>query len=474
MVRVDPLKSKLQPKRLRTSALRTAQEKNARPLLVPKDVAKSSHAPVLEARPAPRLRDVASLNAAREKPILSSPGTTRRRPPRPLPLVHISHLRQRVPVLAVPRQSSVKEMAADQRRQRRMLRTTGRLGSVVQLQRMLGVGASAFPSLTAGEDRNVTFVALDLEWARRGLEDRITEIGVSWLRAEDIRDTDPGPWMRNWVAKMQHAHIITSASSKRLRCSRALFSESRSMHVSLAKTSLIEMLKSFLPSATGRPNSRIVLVGQSIGSDIAILKRDTNIRFDLMSSIGNTHQIFDTYHLAALARKQGVKYESMKLSSIAMRWGIENKYWTTWHLGSLESEGEKLRGVHSAGNDAAYSLLTVLLFGLRWDDMVATPEERRDTDVVWRETGRRIGGEWGIGQKEAKSVVGKYIREKGEDAARLIGDVVTVKKRRKLMHNKKGRMTTFKMKKKEEKEEPRGGWLWTAISRFLFGRKRRR
>jgi hypothetical protein len=71
-------------------------------------------------------------------------------------------------------------------------------GSIGQLQSILGLDTAQ--SL----DANVIFLSLDLEWERRGLLDRITEIGVTTLRVRDIVDTKPGPFATSWKDKMNH------------------------------------------------------------------------------------------------------------------------------------------------------------------------------------------------------------------------------------------------------------------------------
>lgn len=71
-------------------------------------------------------------------------------------------------------------------------------GDIHSLQSMLGLrGAENSVS-------NVTFLSLDLEWRTSNGFDRITEIGISVLKAKQIRDAAFGPYGHGWFAKMQH------------------------------------------------------------------------------------------------------------------------------------------------------------------------------------------------------------------------------------------------------------------------------
>ncbi|KAF2216746.1 hypothetical protein CERZMDRAFT_116169 [Cercospora zeae-maydis SCOH1-5] len=165
--------------------------------------AKSSHAATLKARAAQDLKEVAKLNAARGKPTLSGTGTASRRPPRPLDLPLISCLQRKSAVLPRPRRSRFQEPAAGRRRRHRRLGWTrsGRYGTPVQLRQILGLETSSHSSPTAKNDGDVTFMALDLEWQKQGLVERISEIGVSWLKAGDIRNTE-------WTKKMKHSRLF--------------------------------------------------------------------------------------------------------------------------------------------------------------------------------------------------------------------------------------------------------------------------
>lgn len=242
------------------------------------------------------------------------------------------------------------------------------------------------------------------------------------------------------------------------------------MHVSHAKDFLINTLESFMPPATRYPKSRVVLVGQSIDSDIKQLKEDPCFQLDLDSVIGKGYQIFDTYHLARHTKVQGMKYESLKLAAIAYRLGIEKKYRSTKHDGSVDGVGARLVGVHNAGNDAAYALMALLLFGLRWQDVVKreTGGKVEIADLVWRETGRGVSGRWAVDEDVVKGVVEKYEREKAEGTAQLLGNAEAEKGKRRLqLQLKMGlKPATWQPIWKSRGEQSWSGWLWTVYRRL--------
>lgn len=83
-------------------------------------------------------------------------------------------------------------------------------GSIEQLQKILGLDEDASP------DRDVIFLALDLEWERKGIRRKITEIGITTLRMSDIVGVEPGAWLRGWKEKMEHgmSSVLSLSSSQ--------------------------------------------------------------------------------------------------------------------------------------------------------------------------------------------------------------------------------------------------------------------
>lgn len=243
---VNSLKNKLQLKRLRTAGLRAAQEKNTRPLLASNNAANDfisasilgAGQTVTPAEVKNKLQ-VANVDSTRKQPILAGRGS------RALPVVPISQLRQSISAICsrnraaarpslpqvpritiaspqgpivkpkIPLQSGHaidKERRAEHLLERRQRRALARLkdyfpdnyGNGVQLQHILGLEASS----TTQVKKHVTLVSLDLEWERRGSIDRITEIGLAWMKVADINDVDPGAWARGWGEKMGHGMIL--------------------------------------------------------------------------------------------------------------------------------------------------------------------------------------------------------------------------------------------------------------------------
>lgn len=160
----------------------------------------------------------------------------------------------------------------------------------------------------------------------------------------------------------------------------SLFGQSAYLTVPESKSRLQSVLRSLI-----RPNTsdRVVVIGQSIDNDIAMLQRDPAFKLSLEPIIGPNYQVFDTHILGQLARRQGHPFLSMSLASIARGVGIEKRY----HLGT------GLAACHNASNDAAYTLLTLLTLALRWKDLTGRGTCTREAaQQAWVNTGLVVGG----------------------------------------------------------------------------------
>ena len=183
----------------------------------------------------------------------------------------------------------------------------------------------------------------------------------------------------------------------------SLFGKSEYMTRSDAKTRLEEIVRSLIRPDT---SDRVILVGQSVDSDIFQLENDATFRMKLETLIGENFQILDTHRLSLQARKEGAKFQgSMRLASIALNLGIEEKYRIRRLATSKEAARESLyssaplvfddlKACHNASNDAAYALITMLLFALRWSDFVVNGTARgRLAAKVWDKTGHITSSE---------------------------------------------------------------------------------
>lgn len=194
------------------------------------------------------------------------------------------------------------------------------------------------------------------------------------------------------------------------------------------------------PPPTPMTSPRIIVVGQSVWTDIVALRYDRSFRLHLPnmlkrktstssssdidpSSVTTTNNntpnspfyIFDTHKLALSASDSGGQFiGGLRLASIALNLGIEAQYRTPRtdtrqalqdfvHYGSDPLVGMDLKGCHNASNDAAYALMTMLLLGLRWREFVGSDGVR--AGKVWEQTGglvADVGGGGGSGDTDAE------------------------------------------------------------------------
>ncbi|KAK3620405.1 hypothetical protein LTR56_023428 [Elasticomyces elasticus] len=267
-------------------------------------------------------------------------------------------------------------------------------GSLHDLQILLGQdGSSAMVKARSA----AVFVSIDTESERHGLINNVVEVGITTLRVADIYGTEPGERIRNWSAAMEHYHIVlelTRKPAQRMRSS--LFGRSRFMVPDEANATIASILhaaarKNSLPgigmhpsmeNAEGivtMPPANLILVGQSIAGDITALKgRPLNITLQsnietktavddeqphtLQPSLPHFGGIMDTLALTQHARKLGAELPSAQLGHVARALGVDPQYW----------DGSTVKGTHNASNDAAYTMMVLLLHAVRGDDLVKT------------------------------------------------------------------------------------------------------
>lgn len=229
------------------------------------------------------------------------------------------------------------------------------LADIDQLRQDLGL-------LTQGsQPDDAVFVAIDTEGSRDA-----AEIGISTLDTRDIMGITPDRRAANWISKVKHQHIVIDR--KRVspwtkdRLGTALFCTSSLKSADDARTLVISLLKlARQPNWSDSPR-KVHLVGQSIAGDVRVLKRGPNLRIDLSdgsNSDFNFDRVYDTNMLSLVARSRGALFRGMSLGVLAQRLGVDAQYWS----------GSTVRGVHNASNDAAYTMMVMLLFAVRWDEL---------------------------------------------------------------------------------------------------------
>lgn len=199
------------------------------------------------------------------------------------------------------------------------------------------------------------------------------------------------------------------------------------------------------PPPTPMTSPRIIVVGQSVWTDIVALRYDRSFRLHLPNMLkrktstssssdsdpssatittntpNSPFYIFDTHKLALSASASGGQFiGGLRLASIALNLGIEAQYRTPRtdtrqalqdfvHYGSDPLVGMDLKGCHNASNDAAYALMTMLLLGLRWREFVGSDGVR--AGKVWEQTGglvADVGGGGGGGSDDTGAEGGTF------------------------------------------------------------------
>ncbi|KAK0936692.1 hypothetical protein LTR29_011745 [Friedmanniomyces endolithicus] len=279
-------------------------------------------------------------------------------------------------------------------------------GSLHDIQTLLGIapppeGLQHALGLVKKPDQpaNAVLVSIDAEFERSGLIDHVVEVGITILRIADIYGMDPGLRIRNWSGAMEHRHIVLDVTRKpKYRMRGSLFGKSLFMGAEDAKAAINRILHAAAthrPLPTGHPwnpdpafddtleprqPADLILVGQSIASDIAALKIRP-LHIDLQPTAGSTtlpqdgefaptvssqaglprfKAIFDTLALTQQARKLGAEFPSAKLGFVARLIGVDPEYW----------EGSSVIGAHNASNDAAYTMMVLLLHAIRGESLV--------------------------------------------------------------------------------------------------------
>lgn len=212
------------------------------------------------------------------------------------------------------------------------------------------------------EPEDAVYVAIDTEGSKT-----VSEIGISTLDTRDIKGTAPDHRAANWIAKVKHQHFVfrKNQSASPIACTTALFCDSQLDIAPNIRAVVVSTLRfARQPSAEHAPR-KVHLVGQSIAGDINVLRRSQNMRIDLSkgpSADFSFDKIYDTSQMSIAAKQDGAIFPCGRLGHLARRLEVDPAYW----------HGDTVRGIHNASNDAAYTMMVMLLFAVRWPRL---PEE---------------------------------------------------------------------------------------------------
>lgn len=223
--------------------------------------------------------------------------------------------------------------------------------AVEKLRRQLGLH-----NKTKLED--AVYVAVDTEFTPRS----VTEIGLSTLDSRDVMEIVPDHRAANWISKVKHQHIIMQSSRRRQGAPTTLFCNSQVEVPDNARKIILEHLQKCRQASNSHARRNVYLVGQSIGGDVAVMKRNSELRLDLSNGPNADFAfdtVFDTQHLAMAARQNGMHLPVMQLGHLAHRLGVDSRF----------HSGMTVRDTHNASNDAAYTMMVMLLIAVRWNDL---------------------------------------------------------------------------------------------------------
>ena len=252
-------------------------------------------------------------------------------------------------------------------------------GSITQLRELLGFAPPHTikeADATAALPQDALIVSLDVEWERQGLKDYVVEIGLTILDTRDIINIAPGSFGDDWFSKTKTYHYVASVTQRRAeRMHACYFSKDMFFKYSTIKTDIESVLRRAAnPPGDQRPIGRgprkVVLVGHSVVRDLHSLYESPGLALDFLGTdvfLMKPTTVFDTFMLAVAAKKQGAKIRERGLGFLVNWLGVHRRYQLY----------NSVKGCHNAGNDAAYTMMALLMYAIRWEKIVSGKREPR-------------------------------------------------------------------------------------------------
>jgi len=246
-------------------------------------------------------------------------------------------------------------------------------GSITQLRELLGLAPLHTPQdapTAATLPQDALIVSIDVEWERRGRRERIVEIGITILDTRDIVDVLPGQYGRDWFARAKTYHYVVDVTWRPWQRMRTcLFSDDRYGNVSAIRKHIRKILqraeypRSNPSGQNGHGPRKVVLVGHSVVRDLQSLYRSPGLELDFLGTdvfLTKPTTVFDTFMLTVAANKHGAEIRWRELGRLVNRLGVHPQY----------RHFESVIGCHNAGNDAAYAMMALLMYAIRWEEIV--------------------------------------------------------------------------------------------------------
>jgi hypothetical protein len=247
-------------------------------------------------------------------------------------------------------------------------------GTIEDLRGLLGLPrpyTSHSVATTSALPEDAFLVSFDTEFETREGLDHVVEIGVTVLDTRDIVGTAPGPFALDWFAKAKtHHYVVDTTQRSKTRMGSCHFSDGMFADVSSIKSHLFGILQRLANppydpnQKVGRGPRKVVLVGHSIWGDLIRMRFSPGLELDLLDQEPypkNPIGQFDTLFLTERAIREGAEIPSAELGRLASWLGIPRKY--------RNKNGSSI-GCHNAGNDAAYTMMALLIYAVRWESVI--------------------------------------------------------------------------------------------------------
>lgn len=241
-------------------------------------------------------------------------------------------------------------------------------GRIAALHKLLHLSASCSDSINEPTSHSpvpldALLVCIDTESERHGLKDHVVEIGITFLDTRDIANTRPGAFARDWIDRMKTYHYVVDKTRKPvLRMRGCFFAEDYFGNAAEVRKLLLSKIREHF-QVTSSANRKLILVGHSLANDLRLFRGcpDMQLVFTTrMTSEIPVAMAFDTTQLALEARKYGAEIPSMRLGTLVNWLGVHPQYRRGWSV----------IGWHNAGNDAAYTMMALLMLAVNWGHVV--------------------------------------------------------------------------------------------------------
>ena len=207
--------------------------------------------------------------------------------------------------------------------------------------------------------------SIDTETERHGLKDHIVEIGLTILDTRSIYAANPGPFAHAWLAKTKTYHYVLDKTRRPVNRMRSCFfaPDYFGSAADVRRLLLNKLTKHFHGQGQGAAHRKLILVGHGLASDLNLLRRCPDMQLDISTNLTPEipiSMVFDTATLAHEAKIAGAEVPAKRLGNLVNWLGVHPQF----------RRGSSVIGWHNAGNDAAYTMMALLMLAVNWGHVV--------------------------------------------------------------------------------------------------------